>query len=416
MRVCAVFQSRKGFAVSNVTNSCDARHIPKRRVSVGYPIFMQPRARMQTASRNKRECLCSPVGTRQTRNRSLRRLSLRAFLLFSVALGASSAALAASANDPVSPTNIFAPDSTPAHSIYRLSIFELEILGAIFVVVFSLLAYAVVKFRERKHQDDSEPPQIYGSNQMELAWTVLPVLIVVVLFLSTAQVIHRVQDARAPDGTIEVTAVAHQFWWEYRYPQYGLVAANELHVPVSDPGHPTPTYIHLLSADVDHSFWVPRLNGKTDLIPNHPNNTWIDPHETGLFLGQCAQYCGTQHAKMLLRVYVDSRDDFDRWVHQQQQPAASDPSVAAASALFISKACFACHTIRGTIAAGVVGPDLTHLMSRDTIASGTVPNTPENLRKWIRNPDMFKPGSKMPPQDLTDQELDQIVAYLMTMR
>jgi len=334
-----------------------------------------------------------------------------------VAIGAfvSSAAESAWASDPVSPTNIFAPDSTPAHSIYRLSIFELEILGAIFVVVFSLLLYAVIRFRERKHEEASEPPQIYGSNQMELAWTVLPVLIVVVLFLSTAQVIHRVQDAREPEGTIEVTAVAHQFWWEYRYPQFGVVAANELHVPVSDPARPTPTYLHLLSADVDHSFWVPRLAGKTDLIPNHPNDMWIDPHETGLFLGQCAQYCGTQHAKMLLRVYVESREDFDRWVHTQQQQAAASPS-AAGSALFVAKACFVCHTIRGTTSVGQAGPDLTHLMSRDTLGSGAVPNTPENLLKWVRNPDTFKPGTRMPASDVTDQELSQIVDYLMTLR
>ena len=323
-------------------------------------------------------------------------------------------ALASVKSNSISPTNIFAPDSTPANSIYRLSLFELEILGAIFVVVFSLLAYAVVKFRERK-EDSSEPAQIYGSNQMELAWTVLPVLIVVVLFLTTAQVIHRVQDASRPEGTIEVTVVAHQFWWEYRYPQFGLVVSNELHVPVSDPNHPTPTFLSLLSGDVDHSFWVPRLAGKTDLIPNHPNTMWIDPHETGVFLGQCAQYCGTQHAKMLLRVYVQSHDDFDRWVHDQQEQAGADPSVAAGRALFVAKACFACHTIRGVMAIGRIGPDLTHLMSRDTLASGAVLNTPENLRHWIRNPETFKPGSFMPPQDLTDSELNQIAGYLETL-
>jgi len=316
----------------------------------------------------------------------------------------------------VSPTNIFAPDSTPAHSIFRLSIFELEVEGAIFVVVFSLLAYAVTKFRQRRKDDDTEPPQVYGSNQMEIAWTVLPVLIVVVLFLTTAQVIHRVQDARRPAGTTEVTVVAHQFWWEYRYPQYGFVTANELHVPVSDLQTPTPTYLGLLSADVDHSFWVPRLAGKTDLIPNHPNTMWIDPQETGIFLGQCSQYCGTQHAKMLQRVYVQTKDDFDKWVHAQQQPAVVDPSVAAGGALFIAKACFACHTVRGTPAMGVVGPDLTHLMSRDTIGSGAVPNTPENLRNWVHDPAIFKPGTLMPKPDLTDAELAQITAYLSTLR
>jgi cytochrome c oxidase subunit 2 len=323
---------------------------------------------------------------------------------------------ASQSHSPLSPTNIFAPDSTPAHSVFRISSFVLEITAAIFVVVFSLLTYAIIKFRERKGENASEPPQVYGSNQMEVAWTILPVIIVVVLFLSTAQVIHRVQDAVAPSGAIQVTVVGHQFWWEYRYPQYNIVVANELHVPVSNLSSSTPTYLNLLSGDVDHSFWVPRLAGKTDLIPNHPNTMWIDPQETGLFLGQCAQFCGAQHAKMLLRVYSQSRADFDRWVQNQQQPAVSDPAGAAGSALFITKTCFACHTIRGTAGVGIVGPDLTHLMSRDTIAAGVLPNTPENLRVWIRNPEAIKAGSKMPVIDMTDDELYQIVAYLMTLR
>jgi cytochrome c oxidase subunit 2 len=328
----------------------------------------------------------------------------------------SASAAVAATRAPLSPTNIFAPDSTPARSIFRISAFVLEITGAIFVIVFSLLAYAVIKYRERKDDDGHEPPQVYGSNQMELAWTVLPVLIVVVLFLSTAQVIHRVQDARAPADAVQVTATGHQFWWAYDYPQYHFTTANELHVPVSDRSHPTPTYLHLLSADVDHSFWVPRLAGKTDLIPNHPNTTWIDPHQTGIFLGQCAQFCGTAHANMLLRVYVQSPEDFQKWVHEQEQPAVNDPAVAAGKALFVAKACFACHTIRGTIAAGKVGPDLTHLMSRDTIASGMLPNTPENLRKWIQDPPAMKEGALMPKVDMTDEQLNQIAAYLETLK
>lgn len=354
------------------------------------------------------------LGTLQNKTRSS---CVRSAVQFAAAiLCAIRAALAESRCAGISPTNIFAPASTPAHSIFRLSMFGLEVEGTIFVVVFSLLAYAVVKFRQRKDDDDFEPPQVYGSNQMELAWTVLPVLIVVVLFLSTAQVIHRVQDAKRPKGAIEVTVVGHQFWWEYRYPQYGFVASNELHVPVSNPRNPSPTFLALLSADTDHSFWVPRLAGKTDLIPNHPNSMWIDPQETGLYLGQCAQYCGTQHAKMLLRVYVQSREDFDRWVHEQQQPAVSDSSMAGGRALFQAKACFICHTVRGTPAAGKIGPDLTHLMSRDTIGSGSVPNTPENLRRWIHNPDTFKPGSLMPAPNIADQELAEIAAYLSTLR
>lgn len=332
-----------------------------------------------------------------------------------VLLSLGSSAFGASAQS-LSPTNIFAPNSTPADSIFGLSLFVLSVTAGIFVIVAGLLAYCVVKFKKRTDDDGREPPQVYGSNQVELAWTVIPVLIVVALFMATARVIATVQTPLLPPNAIEVVAIGHQFWWEYRYPGLKVVTANELHVPVSDPAHPTPTHIELLSADTDHSFWVPRLAGKTDLIPNHPNNTWIDPHETGLYLGQCAQYCGTQHAKMLLRVYVQSQQDFERWVEEQQQPAHPSDTVSMGRHIFETTACINCHTVAGTVADGRFGPDLTHLMSRDTIAAGAAPNTPENLRRWIQTPDAIKPGSLMPAMQLSDRDLDALTAYLETLR
>jgi cytochrome c oxidase subunit 2 len=298
-----------------------------------------------------------------------------------------------------------------------LSLFVLAITAVIFVVVFSLLVYAVLRFRKTATGDDGrEPPQVYGSNQVELAWTVIPVLIVVTLFLATARVIFDLQKASPPANAIEVIAVGHQYWWEFRYPALKVVSANELHVPVSDPGHPTPTFIKLLSADTDHSFWVPRLAGKTDLIPNHPNSTWIDPHETGLYLGQCAQYCGTQHAKMLLRVYVQTRAEFDRWIQEQSQPAPASDVISKGRQVFETTACINCHTVAGTAANGRFGPDLTHMMSRETIASGAATNTPANLRLWIRSPDALKPGCKMPSMGLSDQEVNAVAEYLETLR
>src|SRR5262247_1758855 len=231
-------------------------------------------------------------------------------------------------------SNIFAPETTPAQSIYDLSMFVLGITGVIFVVVAGLIVYAVLKFRATRDGADREPAQVYGSNQIELAWTVIPILIVVVLFLATARGIHAIQDATKPANALDVTVIGHQFWWEFRYPALGIVTANELHIPVSDPGHPRPTFMKLLSADTDHSFWIPELGGKTDLIPNRENQMWLDPERTGLFLGQCTQYCGTQHGKMLLRTVVDSPEDFDRWVRAQQQPAARDERVAAGRRVF----------------------------------------------------------------------------------
>jgi len=315
-----------------------------------------------------------------------------------------------------SPTNIFAPVSTPADSIFELSLFVLTVTAVIFVIVFGLLVYVVVRFRRSANDDGSEPPQVYGSYEVELAWTIVPMLIVVALFLATARVIASVQLTAAPPNAVDVVVIGHQYWWEYRYPKLNVVTANELHVPVSDPAHPTPTFMTLLSADTDHSFWVPRLAGKTDLIPNHPNSMWIDPHETGVYLGQCAQYCGTQHAKMLLRVYVDSREDFDRWIDAQRRPAQVNTAASRGQQIFETTACVNCHAVAGTTANGRFGPDLTHFMSRETIASGAALNTPENLRLWIRNPDALKPGSRMPAMNLSDQDVNAVADYLESLR
>src|SRR5215472_6568407 len=266
---------------------------------------------------------------------------------------------AAVAVDPrVSSTNIFAPASTPAKTIFDLSVFVLSVTALIFVVVGGLLVYSVVKFRGRATDAGREPAQVYGSTQIELAWTVIPVLIVAVLFLATARVIHAIQDAPKPATAMDVTVIGHQFWWEFRYPELGIVTANEMHIPASDPAHPTPTFLKLLSADTDHSFWVPELAGKTDLIPNRVNEMWMDPPRPGIYLGQCAQYCGTQHAKMLLRVYVDSPADFDAWVRAQQETAVRKEQVAVGRWIFETTACMNCHAISGTAANGRFGPDL----------------------------------------------------------
>jgi cytochrome c oxidase subunit 2 len=316
----------------------------------------------------------------------------------------------------MSPTSIFSPVSTPADALHGVSMLVLAATAVIFVSVLALTTYVVVRFRTRPNEDDAEPPQVYGSNQVEIAWTVIPILIVFVLFLASARVIMAVQNAVTPPGSTEVVVIGHQFWWEYRYPALGVVTANELHVPVSNPRLSAPTFLTLLSADTDHSFWVPRLGGKTDLIPNRINHTWFDPYETGLYLGQCAQYCGTQHAKMLLRVYVDSQSAFDEWVRQQREPAREQSDVAAGRSAFLRTSCVNCHTVSGTEARGQFGPDLTHLMSRETLAAGLVPNTVQNLRAWIQNPEGFKPGSLMPAMKLTERDLDSITAYLATLR
>ena len=338
-------------------------------------------------------------------------LQISACFFCSIAIAA-----AAVPGPALSSTNIFAPASSPAKSIFGLSLFVLAVTALIFIVVAGLLAYCVVKFRSRANDAGREPAQVYGSTQIELAWTVIPVLIVAVLFLATARVIHAIQDAPKPAAALDVTVIGHQFWWEFRYPRLGIVTANELHIPASDPAHPTPTFLKLLSADTDHSFWVPELAGKADLIPNRVNELWLDPPHPGIYLGQCAQYCGTQHAKMLLRVSVDSPADFAAWVRNQQKVAVQDPKVIVGKRVFETTSCINCHAVSGTAANGRFGPELTHLMSRNTIASGAAENTPANLRLWIQNPDAIKPGALMPAMKLSDVDLDAVTAYLETLR
>ena len=239
---------------------------------------------------------------------------------------------------------------------------------------------------------------------------------VVILFLATARIIFAIQDAPKPKTALDVTVIGHQFWWEFRYPKYGVVTANELHIPASSDSAPEATFLKLTSADVNHSFWIPQLAGKTDLIANHVNTMWMDPRKPGLYLGQCAQFCGSQHAMMLLRVYVDTPEQFDAWIKNQAQPVQENPAVEAGRKVFERQACMNCHTVSGTAATGRFGPDLTHLMTRATLASGAMDNTPANLRQWIKSPDVFKRGALMPAMQLTDEQLDQVTAYLETLK
>jgi len=357
--------------------------------------------------------------------RNLYALRQRGWLTIAgIIAGAGCAPFAALANDwgmgdsnsKIPPSSVFSPVSTPAHEIDVVAFFVVAITGVIFLIVGGLLVYSIIRFRARPGDDNREPPQVYGSNPIEFAWTTVPVIIVLVLILITARTIYTVQEPTRPADAISVHVVAHQWWWEFRYPDLGIVTANELHVPLSDPKNPTPTFLDLESADVAHSFWVPRLAGKTDVIPNKKNTMWIDPHELGTYIGQCGEYCGTEHALMLLRVIVEPRADFDKWVAAQKQPPAVDASVVHGREVFESTACVNCHTIQGTSAVGRFGPDLTHLMARQTIASGAAMNTPDDLKVWVTDPSVMKPGALMPAMNLGDKDLNDLVAYLATLR
>jgi cytochrome c oxidase subunit 2 len=312
--------------------------------------------------------------------------------------------------------NIFKPLASPAQSEYESALFVLAITAAIFVVVASLIIFTIVRFRQRPGDGSRlEPPQVYGSNQIEAAWTVIPILIVFVLIGVSARVIASVQNASPPPSTLKVTLIGHQWWWEVVYPDYGFATANEIHVPATPDGK-TASYLQLASVDVIHSFWVPQLAGKMDLIPNRINYTWIDPREPGIYIGNCAEYCGTQHANMFLRVIAQAPNDFHSWAAEQRKTASEDPQIRDAKAAFGSLACASCHAVRGTAAIGKFGPDLTHLMSRQTLATGVLANTPQNLRAWINDPQQAKPGCLMPSMKLTEEELNQVVSYLQSLK
>jgi cytochrome c oxidase subunit II len=342
---------------------------------------------------------------------SLRWITRALFALCLISLSAGYAL--ADGASPV--TNIFKPDGAPAHGIVNYTMLILAVCAVIFVIVVGLLVYTVVRFRHRREDEGHEPPQVYGSNQIELAWTVIPILIVFVLGMVTARTIAEVQNAVPPPTALNVTVVGHQWWWEIRYPDQGFATANELHVPVSDATHRNPTFLKLESADVAHSFWVPQLAGKMDVIPNLDNKMWIEPTTPGTYLGNCAEYCGTQHARMLIRVIVHPPGDFENWVKSQQANAVNDTQVKAGHDIFFATSCVNCHTINGTEAKGKFGPDLTHVMSRETLGSGAAPNTPEKMRVWVRDPQKLKQGCYMPDMQLTDAEMDELVRYLLTL-
>jgi cytochrome c oxidase subunit II len=316
-------------------------------------------------------------------------------------------------NSKIPPSSIFDPVSTPAHEIRTLAFFTLSITGAIFLIVAGLLTYSIVRYRRRPGDDDREPPQVYGSNPIEFAWTTVPVLIVFVLFLITARTIYAIQAKAPPPGSIGVRVIAHQWWWEFQYPD-GAKTGNELHIPVN-----RPIRLHLQSADIIHSFWVPELGGKRDVVPGQINELTFVATVPGMYYGQCAEFCGLSHANMRFRTFVDSPDDFAKWDKAQlagPAPAPANDQLASDGAkVFADSPCTTCHMIQG-VSKGYIGPDLTHFGSRTTLAAGVLKNTPENVARWIEDPQEVKPGANMPPLLLPGAKMSALVAYLESLK
>jgi len=282
----------------------------------------------------------------------------------------------------------------------------------VFVLVEGALVLIVV--RDRKHPDDDEPPtQIYGNTRLEIVWTVIPILLVIALFVMTVQTASAIAVPNARGNDLNVRVVGHRWWWEFDYPDLGIATANELHIPAG-----TNVQIQLESVDVIHSFWVPQLSGKTDVVPGQHNVMWLTSDQVGEYLGQCAEFCGTQHALMRFKVFVDSQADFDAWVADQQKPAYQ-PQNADEQAGFKeidSGACAACHSLDPSeMETDKVGPNLSHLFSRTTFAGGTFDLNENNLRKWLHDTQAMKPGNDM-EITIPPTQMDQIVAYLLHLK
>lgn len=281
---------------------------------------------------------------------------------------------------------------------------------AVFIVVEALLLIALARFRARPGA--AAPKPVHGHTVLEIGWTLAPALILVFIAVPTMRTIFATA-GHAPEGALRVEVIGHQWWWEYRYPTLNISAYNELHIPVQ-----TPIQLEMTSADVIHSFWVPRLGGKRDLIQGRTNRIAWRADSTGEYWGQCAEFCGASHANMRLRVVVQSDSVFQRWVDQQRtapaNPAKGSPAETGQQ-VYRRSPCIGCHTIAG-LSQGKVGPDLSHLGGRATIAGALFPNTTEMLRRWIMNAPALKPGALMTPQNLSSQDLDALIAYLQSLK
>src|SRR2546425_213535 len=307
---------------------------------------------------------------------------------------------------------------TPMTTLIARSDFGREILhvyaiiawatAGIALVVFGVLAWVLVHFRATPGAP--LPAQTRGPTLLEIAWTIAPALVLLVISVPTLHVIFRTQ-AAPPAQALEVTLLGRQWWWEFRYPTLNIATANELHLPAG-----RPAALRLEGPDVIHSFWVPQLGGKRDVVPGRSNQLTFTPQVPGEYWGQCAEFCGVSHANMRLRVIVDTPEAFARWVAAQRvTPAPPSGLAAEGKTLYASRGCVGCHTIRG-VSAGVLGPDLTTFGSRRTLAAGMFPNTPERVAEWVKNPGGLKPGVKMPALGLTDDQARAVAAYLASLK
>ena len=305
--------------------------------------------------------------------------------------------------------DVLDPASEAARRIADLTWF-LFIAGAIvFLAVMVTLALAI---RAGRRAPERAIDDRAGRRVQLVGGGLIPAAIVVVVFIATVRAITA-HTATATSDVTDVELIGWQWWWEVRYPRLGIVSANEVHIPVG-----RPVRLTVRTGDVIHSFWVPALHGKIDLVPGRTNAIRLDAIRAGTYRGQCAEYCGLQHTRMAINVIAHEPESYAAWTAREGAPAVATPSdtLAAAGARVFAVACAACHTVRGTVATGTRGPDLTHLASRAALGAGTLANTRANLMAWVADAQRLKPGNGMPSMNLQPGDLRAVVAYLESLR
>ena len=311
-------------------------------------------------------------------------------------------------------TSIFNIATAQNKLLVDLHFFTLAVCLVIGFIVTGLLVAIIAKFRTPDNDDGSEPRQVAGNVKLEIVWTAIPFVIVCILGVLTAVVMLVVNPAVGIKKKPDVIVIGHQWWWEYQYPKYGVTVANEFYLPVGQD-----LLFEIRAADVVHSFWVVAFGQKMDAIPGHPTNMWVKPTKTGKFLGTCSEYCGAQHGLMRIISNVVSQEDFDKWIKTQAAvpPQPTEEAAVKGKEYFNGATCIQCHRIAGNDQAqALVGPDLTHIGTRQTLGAGVLENNTDNLAKWMQNPQTYKPGINMPNMRLTDEQAHDIALYLESLK
>jgi cytochrome c oxidase subunit 2 len=299
--------------------------------------------------------------------------------------------------------DILRSEGSAGNEIVTLAKWIFGILAGVLLTVWVILAFVILTGRGRPEKDAS---QTKGNLRIEIVWTAIPAVIVTVLFVLTLVITDRID---MPTRGTQFTAIGRQWWWDFEYKELGFKSPNEIYAAEG-----RRTSIRVVSADVIHSFWVPQMGGKIDMIPGHVNRIHFTPLKTGEYIGECSEFCGVQHGKMRFLFVVVTPEEYTAWVERQQQPAAkpTGADAVAGARVIASVGCGSCHAIRGTTLKGTFGPDLTHFGSRKGIAAYTLRNTPENLLRWIQDPQGVKPECNMPNVPLPLEQQRQMVAYL----